>query len=66
MLKNKDKYKIKIFFQINKMKNTTKIIFGFLLIVIIICFFLIYKNKSKEGFINEIQTIDKTIFYWFF
>lgn len=57
------------------MKNTTKIIFGFL-IVIIIGFCLIYKNKTQEGFgnpspspspsqnpfsNNQIQTIDKTI-----
>jgi hypothetical protein len=56
------------------MKNTTKIIFGFL-IVIIIGFCLIYKNKTHEGFEdplppssasnpfsnNEIQTIDRTI-----
>jgi hypothetical protein len=73
MLKNKDKYKIKNFFQINKMKNRTKIIFGFL-IVIVIGFCLMYKNKTEEGFAdplpspspnpfsnNEIQTIDKTI-----
>jgi hypothetical protein len=57
------------------MKNRTKIIFGFL-IVIIIGFCLIYKNKTKEGFVinttppsppqnsfsnNQIKTIDKTI-----